>query len=187
MVRIVPLRGSGATHCHAGPRQGQANINVTERSMLSHSTSSVLPWSNRPAVDPEAALLDLLGPVDGFHVLVIGPGGLGPMLALHQRGAASVTTLRAGRCVAAEPADAALIPRIGSSEFADIAIAQARRAIRPLNGLVVRLVPNAPGTLLQHTRRRLAIEGFSVGRPITIGSSIAMVAELPLYGRLACA
>ena len=89
--------------------------------------------------------------------------------------------------MAAEPADAALIPRIGSSEFADIAIARARRAIRPLNGLVVRLVPNAPGTLLQHTRRRLAIEGFSVSRPITIGSSIAMVAELPLYGRLACA
>jgi hypothetical protein len=155
--------------------------------MLSHSTSSVLPWSHRPPVDPEADLLDLLGPVDGLHVLVIGPGGLGPMLALHQRGATSVTTVRAGRCVAAERADAALIPRIGSTEFADMAIAQARRAIRPLNSLVLRLVPNAPGALLQYTRRRLAIDGFSVGRPITIGSSVAMLAELPLYGRLACA
>ena len=155
--------------------------------MLSHSTSSVVPWSQKRAADPEAELLDLLGPVDGLHVLVIGPGGLGPMLALHSRGAASVSAVRVGRCIALDEADAALIPRIGTPEFADAAIAQARRAIRPLNSVVLRLVPNAPGSLLQHTRQRLALHGFSIGRPIAIASSIAMVAELPLYGRLACA
>ena len=129
----------------------------------------------------------MLGPVDGMHVLVIGPGGLGPMLALHRRGATVVTTVRAERGVPVQPADAALVPRLDTIEHADAAIAYARRAIQPLNSLVLRLVPSAPSTLLQHTNRRLIESGFSTSRPVRIAGSIALLAELPMYGRLKCA
>ena len=151
------------------------------------STSSIVQWSRPRPLDTEAALLDLLGPVDGLHVLVIGPGSLGPMLALHRRGAASVTAARAGSRVRAEMADAALVPRLSTPELADAAIAYARRAIRPMNSLVLGITPGAPASLLAHTRQRLAEQGFSVRRAIAIGRFTALVADLPLYQGLKCA
>ncbi len=150
------------------------------------STSSVVQWSGARPFDAEAGLLDLLGPVGGLHVLVIGPGSLGPMLALHRRGAAGVTAVCAG-CRVAMAADAALVPRVGTPELADAAILLARRAIRPLNSLVLRLAADAPSTLLAHVRLRLGGSGFGYGRIVPLGNAFAIVADLPLRGRLKCA
>ena len=152
--------------------------------MLSQASRTVVPWPHRPPVDLEGELLDLLGPVDGLHVLVIGPGGLGPMLALHRRGAAGVTAVCGTSKQSVEAADAAIVPRVGTVELADAAIALARRSIRPLNSLVLRLTPSAPPSLLAHVRRQLQASGFSLGRVVTIGASTVVRAELPLYGRL---
>ena len=149
------------------------------------STNSVVQWSRKRPFDSVSAVLDLLGPVDGLHVLVIGPGSLDPMLALHRRGAASVTAVRDGARIRAEAADAAIAPRIGTPELADAAILLARRAIRPLNTLVLVLTADAPSTLLAHVRRRLAESGFGFGRIVPVGNAYAVQADLPLYGRLA--
>ncbi len=151
------------------------------------SMSSILPFSRPEPADATGALLDLLGPIDGLHVLVIGPGSLGAVLALHRRGAASVTALRAGCRTRVTAADAVLVLGISTPGMADSAIADARRAIQPLNSLVLQFAPDAPAALLAHTRQRLTEAGLTAGRTLAIGGCAALLADLPLYGRLKCA
>lgn len=136
----------------------------------------------RPA--PGASALDLLGPVDGLHVLVIGPGSLEAMLALHRRGAAQVMSVSAACRLRMEKADAAFVPCLGSAEMARSVIAAARRAIRPLNSLVIVVPADAPASLPAYVRQVLAEYGFSTGRPVLVGGATALVADMPLYGQL---
>ena len=147
------------------------------------SSSSVLPWCRPKPADADAALLDLLGPVDGLHVLVIGPGSLGVVLALHRRGAAAVTAMRAGARVRMAAADAAIVlglrPALAATVIRDV-----RRAIRPLNSLVLQLAPDTNAAV---TRQRLVEAGFVVRRTVAAGEQAALLADLPLYGRLKCA
>ncbi len=151
------------------------------------STSSVVQWSRPKPADADAALLDLLGPVDSLHVLVIGPGSLAPVLALHRRGAARVTAVRAGTRVRTDPADAALVLHLSDAATAASAIDYARRVIRPLNVMVLHLASDAPFTLLPHVRQRLAESGLSVGRTASIGGCTVLLADRPLFGQLRCA
>ncbi len=151
------------------------------------STSSVVQWSRPRPVDADAALLDLLGPVDGLHVLVIGPGSLGPVVALHRRGATCVTAVRTGTRVRTDAADAALVLHVRDAATAASAIDYARRAIRPLNVMVLQLAPDAPSTLLPQVRQRLAESGLSVGRTASVGGCTVLLADLPLFGQLKCA
>ena len=160
------------------------------------STSSVVQWSRPAPVDADAALLDLLGPTEGLHVLVIGPGSLGPVLALHGRGAASVTALRAGSRVHAGAADAALVLHLSDAAMAGAAIASASRAIRsgdmraairPLNCIVLQLAPDAPSALLPRVRQCLAESGLSVGHATSVGGCTVLLAGLPLLRQLRCA
>ena len=148
------------------------------------STSSVVSLSRPTAEAAQATALDLLGSVVGQHVLVIGPGSLEPMLALHQRGAAQVTAVAADCRVRTEGADAAFVPCLDNAAMARAAIAAARRAIRPLNSLVVVVPADAPAALPGYVRQLLAEHGFSTGRAIAIGGGTALLGDLPLYGRL---
>ena len=147
-------------------------------------TRSVIAWSRPVPADPGATALDLLGPVDGLHVLVIGPGSLEPMLALHRRGAARVTAVAAMARVPAEMADAAFVPCLDSMDAARPVITAARRSIRPLNSLVLVMPAHAPAGVLPQARRLLADQGFTVGRAVAVGDATALVADLPLYGQL---
>ena len=151
------------------------------------NSTSILRFSRPEPSMPADALVDLLGPVDGLHVLVIGPGSLATVLALHAHGAAGVTALRAGARIAAGHADAALLLGLCSTAMVDAAIGCARRAIQPLNSIVVQIAPDAPAGLLATIRQRLAAHGLLAGRVVSVGGSTALSADLPLYGRLKCA
>ena len=132
-------------------------------------------------------LLDLLGPVDGLHVLVIGPGSLDAMMALYRRGAASVTGLRAGCVLRAPASDAMLVLGLAEPGLVGGVVAQARRSLQPLNGIVVQLAHDAPAGLLSQLRHRLAESGFSLGRTAMVGGCSVVAADLRLYGQLKCA
>jgi hypothetical protein len=132
-------------------------------------------------------LLDLIGPVEGLHVLLIGPGGLETMCALMAQGCASVEMASLAQRPRAEIADLAIVPDVASLECAAQAIAQARRALRPLNTLILRFKANASPSLVQSVRTLLAQDGFFVRRPRLLDGRTVLTAEFPLYGRLACA
>ena len=151
------------------------------------NTSSVVSISRPKPADTLSDLLDLLGPVDGLHVLVIGPGSLDAMMALYRRGAASVTGLRAG-CVLRVPAsDAMLVLGLAEPGLVSAVLAQARRSLQPLNAIVVQVAHDAPAGLLPQLRHRLVESGFSLGRAATVGGCPVIAADLPLYGHLKCA
>ena len=79
--------------------------------------------------DPDPALLNLIGEMDGEHVLLVGSNVLELMCALLRRGAGEVTLLRP--TVRPEPrtVDLAIIARVGSLDAAVTAIGHARRAL----------------------------------------------------------
>jgi hypothetical protein len=158
--------------------------------MLRQTIESVPEWTRRgcyPFNDPTRALLDLIGPVEGLHVLLVGPGGLEIMCALMARGCASVEMASLAQRPRAEIADLAIVPDVASIECAAQAVVQARRALRPLNTLILRFKANPPASLLQDVRILLGQNGFFVGRQRSLDDRIVLTAEFPLYGRLACA
>ncbi len=137
----------------------------------------------RPS-DPTAALLDLVGPVDGLHVLVIGPGALETMCGLNERGAAAVINLRADRWVRPESVDLTIVPNVMCKASAALAINHARRAVRPLNSLYLRFMADAAVPLVRDVRRCLIENGFSVGRSFLLRDRTVLVADQPLLGSL---
>ena len=135
--------------------------------------------------DPDPALLNLLGEMDGEHVLLVGNNVLELMCALLRRGAGEVTLLRP--TVRPEPrtVDLAIVAHVGSLDAAVTAIGHARRALNAAGRIVLGIGADPSGRLAQGLRRMLRLHGFSAIRPVPLADRTLFSAELPLFGSLA--
>jgi hypothetical protein len=131
------------------------------------------------------ALLDCADPATDARVLLIGSDTLELMCALIRRGCVGVAVRRPGDRPETASADLVLVPHAASVECIDQALAQARRALVPMGGVVVCLPEHAPAALLQHAERGLRLHGFSAVRTRRLAGQVLLSAELPLFGRLA--
>jgi hypothetical protein len=132
------------------------------------------------------ALLDLIGPVDDVHVLLIGPGGLDMMCGLIDEGCASVEMVSLGQRHRSDFSEIVIVPNIGCSAVSREAITQARRMMRPLNSLILRFAMcDATAALVQEARDLLTCEGFSAIRAFHLSDGTVLTAELPLCGQVA--
>lgn len=134
--------------------------------------------------DPDPALLNLIGEMDGEHVLLVGSNVLELMCALLRRGAGEVTLLRP--TVRPEPrtVDLAIIARVGSLDAAVTAIGHARRALTAAGRIVLGVGADPSGRLAQGLRRMLRLHGFSAIRAVPFADRTLLSAELPLFGSL---
>jgi len=154
---------------------------------IENSLSITERYRTRVASSPTAteALLDLIGPVDDLHVLLIGPGGLDMMCGLIDEGCASVEMVTLGQRHRCDFSEIVIVPEVSSSAVAQEAIAQARRMMRPLNTLILRFTMNDATAAVQETRNQLTLQGFSGVRAYHLSDRTVLTAELPLCGRVA--
>jgi hypothetical protein len=147
------------------------------------------PERYRPSLPtPQAAtdaLLDLIGPVDDMHVLLIGPGGLDMMCDFIDQGCASVEMVSLGQRHRADFSEIVIVPNVSSAAFARDAIAQARRTMRPLNSLILRFTMDDAAPVVREARNLLMLNGFNGIRTYHLIDRTVLTAELPLCGRLA--
>lgn len=152
--------------------------------------SSALPASRNPNESDvgiaTAALLDRIGPVQGSRVLLIGCGcAVELMGGLIRCGCADATLLRPDGRPTRESADVAVVCHAPATARIDEEIANARRALAPLGGLVVRLPLDSSAWLVRHAIRLLRLHGFCSLCGEQLPDAIALTAELPAFGRLA--
>jgi hypothetical protein len=144
-------------------------------------------YRTRVSSSPTAteALLDLIGPVDDLHLLLIGPGGLDMMCDLIDEGCASVEMVSLGQRHRCDFSEIVIVPDVSSAAVAQEAIAQARRMMRPLNSLILRFTMQDACAAVQEARRLLTLHGFSAIRAYHLSDRTVLTAELPLCGQVA--
>ncbi len=128
------------------------------------------------------ALLDLMGPVEGQHVLVVGPGALEVMCALNARGAVSVMSLPAKCRARVEAVDVTVAPNVFCADTAEIAILRARATRGPRQCLYLRFAPSEGMALIRQARDCLVRHGFDAGRAHWLGDRAVLVAGRALPG-----
>ncbi len=153
--------------------------------MLTHTETS-------PAAPPDlglpggsaatTALLDLMGPVAGQHVLVVGPGALGVMCALNARGAVSVMSLPAKCRARVEAVDVTVAPNVFCADTAEIAILRARASGRAGGCLYLRFAPSEGMALIRQARECLVRHGFNPGRAHWLEDRAVLVAGRAMPG-----
>jgi len=128
-------------------------------------------------------LLDLVGPLAGARVLVIGHGAIETLCALLRRGCAAATEMRPGDCLMPEhdSADAVLVPRIASAAAAEDAIMRAARALTQGGHVALR---DATSLLRGPIAALLRRHGFSGLRVRATGAGTLIGAERPIFGPL---
>ncbi len=141
-------------------------------------------YRHAASVAADDALLDLIGPLDDTHVLLIGPGGLEMMCNLIDAGCTSVEKIGLGQRHRGDFAEIVIVPAIDSFTVLHEAVAQARRVMRPLNTLVLRFTADDPAALVREARSLLAAQGFSAIRTYHLDRTV-LTAELPLCGGMA--
>ncbi|MEJ1976353.1 MAG: hypothetical protein WDN49_09895 [Acetobacteraceae bacterium] len=127
----------------------------------------------------------MIGPVEDMHVLLIGPGGLDMMCDLIDEGCASVEMVSVDQRHRTDFSEIVIVPDVSSVAFAQQAIAQARRMMRPLNSLILRFTMADAAAAVQEVRGMLALSGFNGIRIYHLSDRTVLTAELPLCGRLA--
>jgi hypothetical protein len=135
--------------------------------------------------DPDPALLNLLGEMNGEHVLLVGNNVLELMCALIRRGAGEVTLLRPAVRPEPQTVDLAIMAQVGSLDGAVTAIGHARRALTATGRVVLGIGADPSGRLAQGLRRMLRLHGFSAIRAVPLADRTLLSAELPLFGSLA--
>jgi hypothetical protein len=151
--------------------------------VVSRASADVPEWQS-VASSSEAALLDYAGSVDGAHVAVIGDGTLEVMCSLIRRGctAAVELSLQEHEHATVEPAEIAVVPRLGSIEQARRAVALASRLLQPGGQIVLR---DTSGLLALHVTALLRMRGFSRVRVRVLGDGTMIRAERPILRRFA--
>ena len=136
---------------------------------------------------PELAVLSLADPGIDSRVALFVPGALELTCALLRRGTSEVTMVRIEDRIRAAEADVVIIPEVSSAAFLARAIPCARRMLAPLGTVTVRLGADLATDLAVTARHQLRLHGFTALRERVIFGDTLIRAELPLYGRLACA
>jgi hypothetical protein len=128
----------------------------------------------------DSALLDIAGPLDNSHVLVIGHGALEAICALIRTGCAAATEAVADRPTA-ETADVVLVPRLSADTLART-VALTHRALLPGGRCVM-----AAGSelLARQAAALMRIRGFSCIRVRATADGTLVCAERPWFGPLA--
>lgn len=132
------------------------------------------------APEPALSLIEVVGPVAGERVVIIGVGGLDLMCGLIGCGAAETVLLPHGARADPHAADLVVATRVDTPERAQAAVAQGRRA---LNG-AGRIVIEAAAELGEAAARLLRASGFSGVVVRSAAGRTMLTAELPLFGTL---
>ncbi|MBC7801766.1 MAG: hypothetical protein H7Z10_14185 [Gemmatimonadaceae bacterium] len=133
----------------------------------------------------ETALLALADPCLDSRISLIGPNTIELLCALIHRGYARASATRVCDFPQTHSADVAIVAHVGAPDAIGRAVAHARRVLTPLGAVAMHLPGDS--ALTQHARRSLLLHGFGAIRTRTVGGATLLRAELPLYGRLACA
>ena len=133
-----------------------------------------------PVEEPPDDLLDSAGPLDGAHVLVIGPASPETFVGLIRRGAATAVQVRRDdHSSALADADVAILPRCTSLTDAATALTLARRVLS-LGGRVV-LRDGGVGRS-QALARLMVVQGFASIRCRVRPSGAVLTGDLPFFG-----
>jgi hypothetical protein len=133
-------------------------------------------------IDPDAAVLQLAGPVRGEHVLIMGGSALEVMCALQRKGASEVTLLRQGVRPEQHTADLVIAAAVASLEHAASAMAHATRALTESGRIILRTVADPTGRLAQAIARMFRLQGFSGVRVRPTGEGALVVGSRPFFG-----
>ncbi len=161
--------------------------------MLQHANLAVAPpppEHDEPPHQPSVvgdALLALADPSVESRVSLIGPNTLELFCALVRRGSADVSATRVSDWPHPATADVAIIPGIASPDCLVRAIAHARRILSPLGTIALHVAADPADALPQQVGRLLLLHGFTAIRVVRLSGETLIRAELPLFGRLACA
>ncbi len=160
--------------------------------MLQHASLAVAPPPEHdgPPHQPGAigaALLTLADPSLESRVSLIGPNTLELFCALVRRGNADVSATRVSDRPHPATADVAIIPGVASPDCLVRAIAHARRILSPLGTIALHVAADPADALPQQVGRLLLLHGFTAIRVVRLSGETLIRAELPLFGRLACA
>lgn len=137
--------------------------------------------------DAEAALLTIADPSPDSRISLIGQNTLELLCALLRRGSIDVSAMRVSDRPPAATADLAVIAHVASPDCLERTIAHARRILAPLGTIAIHLAAHPADPLSQQAGRSLLLHGFSSIRTFEYAGETLVRAELPLYGRLACA
>lgn len=163
--------------------------------LFQHANASVGPsvvMSEHLRLDKElspaaAALIAFADPGLDSRITLIGSHVLDLLCALLRRGTISVSALRLLDWPQSGAADVVVAPYVASLAYLGRAVAQARRLLVPLGTLAMHLPQDPNGVLARQAGHLLLLHGFGLVRKQVIDGGTLVRAELPLYGRLACA
>jgi hypothetical protein len=140
------------------------------------------PIHQAAPANPDVALLRLAGEVRGEHTLIIGSQAVGLMCALLRRGASTATLLRHGVRPERQDADLAIVAEVNDPEELAVAVAHARRALRPSGRIILRIVAGPMQRTAQAVARALRMQGFSAVCTREVGHCILVAGEVPMFG-----
>jgi hypothetical protein len=136
-------------------------------------------------IDPDAAVLQLAGPVRGEHVLIMGANALEAMCAIQRKGAAKVTLLRQGTRPEQHTADLVIAAAVASLEHAASALVHATRALRESGRVILQMAADPNGRLARSVAEMLRLRGFSGVRVQPTSEGTLVVGTRPWFGPIA--
>jgi hypothetical protein len=182
----VPIRHAPKRIPSRGPARIDINDTDEEAGMLVQSRIATLkphpePFATHLPIDPEVALFQLAGDVEGERVVVIGAQALDLLCSVLRRGAAEATLLRPGVRPDKASFDLAIIAEATGFEATIAAIVMARRALTDSGRIVLRLAADPARPLIALAVRTLQKCGLSGIRILTTSDHALLVGELPWF------
>lgn len=135
----------------------------------------------------DAALIAFADPGLDSRITLIGSHVLDLLCALLRRGTISVSAVRLLDWPQSGAVDVVVAPYVASLAYLGRAVAQARRLLVPLGTLAMHLPEDPDGVLARQAGHLLLLHGFGLVRKRVVDGGTLIRAELPLYGRPACA
>ena len=148
------------------------------RTIQAVSVPPIEPLLSSPGGETEC-FLDLVGPLRNQHVLIVGPGALETVCALHARGALPVVNVQTGFQPCTEPVDAVVAPNVFCLDTAEIAVLRARKSGRSACRLYLRFASGEGAPLVRQTRACLMKHEFRAVRSYWLGDRAVLAADRP--------
>lgn len=160
---------------------------IREPSLQSWGVRDVRSSLGDSLSDAGVALLTFADPCRDSRVSLIGSHTLELLCVLLRRGNTEVSAVRVSDWPRSGTADVAIIPDLRAPDMLERAIAHARRVLCPLGTVALHLPSDPADAPAQHARQLLLLHGFSAIRLRDFAGETLIRAELPLFGRPACA